>query len=94
MNIFIGKGQVVKVGDMGISKVLANDAAAKTCIGTPHYMAPEVWRDEGYDYSADVWSIGCTLYELLTYRVSPYRVNPSMHTTICCQITELYHLAR
>jgi serine/threonine protein kinase len=43
-------------------------AEANTQIGTPHYMAPEVYRGKPYTYGADVWSLGCLLYELLTYK--------------------------
>ena len=38
MNIFLGKGDVVKVGDLGIAKILNHEAVAHTMIGTPHYM--------------------------------------------------------
>ena len=41
MNIFVCEGEVVKVGDLGIAKIL-KDGAARTQIGTPHYMPPEV----------------------------------------------------
>jgi serine/threonine protein kinase len=35
-------------------------------IGTPQYLAPEVYScEEGYDYSVDIWSLGCTLYEMV-----------------------------
>ena len=38
----------------------------KVQIGTPHYMAPEVWRREPYSFPADIWSLGCILHELCT----------------------------
>ena len=41
MNIFVCEGEIVKVGDLGIAKIL-KDGAARTQIGTPHYMSPEV----------------------------------------------------
>jgi NIMA (never in mitosis gene a)-related kinase 1/4/5 len=69
MNVFIGKSDVVKIGDLGIAKIIKNNAAAETQIGTPHFMAPEIWRNEPYSYAADVWSLGCLLYEMLTYKV-------------------------
>ena len=38
-------------------------------IGTPHYMAPEIYQGKAYTYHADVWSLGVLLYEMLTYSV-------------------------
>lgn len=63
-NIFL-KGNVVKIGDFGISKILMGTAdLASTFTGTPYYMSPEVLKHEGYNSKSDVWSIGCILYEM------------------------------
>ncbi|XP_025111373.1 mitogen-activated protein kinase kinase kinase 3-like isoform X2 [Pomacea canaliculata] len=59
----------VKLGDFGASKrlqVIASATGLKTAVGTPHWMAPEVINGEGYGRKADVWSVGCTLVEMLT----------------------------
>ena len=37
-------------------------------MGTPYYVAPEVWRNKPYNSKCDMWSLGCLLYELCTYR--------------------------
>ena len=43
----------------------ADDARPlRSKVGTPFYLAPEVVRGGGYGLAADVWSLGCLLYEL------------------------------
>jgi cell cycle protein kinase DBF2 len=39
---------------------------AKSIVGSPDYMAPEVLKGEEYDFSVDYWSLGCMLFEALT----------------------------
>ena len=52
----------LKLIDMGTAKTLksSNGGTNKTftIIGTPHYMAPEVISGKGYNYTADLWSVG------------------------------------
>ena len=53
------------IGDLGIAKVLGHTMAmAKTAIGTPLYMSPEVCEGDEYSYASDIWSLGCVFYEL------------------------------
>jgi len=40
-------------------------------VGTPYYMAPEVMAGSPYSYPADVWSLGCVVYELCNL-ISPF----------------------
>ena len=59
-------GEGVKLGDSGLSRVLDTTGdLARTAVGTPCYMAPELLDERPYDYKADVWSVGCVLFELL-----------------------------
>jgi NIMA (never in mitosis gene a)-related kinase len=66
-------GQVawdVKLGDFGIAKCLDSTVAhARTCVGTPYYLAPEVCQDKPYNWGSDIWSMGCVLYELCALHV-------------------------
>ena len=70
-NIFLMKNNIVKIGDLNVSK-LSKNSFAKTKTGTPYYLAPEVWEDRPYDYKCDIWSIGCIIYELCCL-VPPFR---------------------
>jgi NIMA (never in mitosis gene a)-related kinase 1/4/5 len=62
-NTFIAEDGSIKVGDMNVSKTL-NKGNLKTQIGTPYYMSPEIWHNRPYDFSSDIWSLGCLIYEL------------------------------
>lgn len=56
----------IKIADMGFAKKLEDDQLAQTSLGTPLNMAPEVLFHKKYDTKADVWSLGCVFYEMLT----------------------------
>ena len=64
LNIFMSKDKSVKIGDMGMSKILSNKEMKLSRVGTPLYLAPELVKKEKYDYKADIWSLGCSLYHL------------------------------
>eukprot|EP00421_Protoceratium_reticulatum_P063817 CAMPEP_0168402362 /NCGR_PEP_ID=MMETSP0228-20121227/23581_1 /TAXON_ID=133427 /ORGANISM="Protoceratium reticulatum, Strain CCCM 535 (=CCMP 1889)" /LENGTH=794 /DNA_ID=CAMNT_0008415945 /DNA_START=87 /DNA_END=2469 /DNA_ORIENTATION=+ len=70
-NIFLtgNKSQnmfALKLGDFGIATVLdSTTELAKTQIGTPFYMSPELINNKPYSYKSDIWGLGCVLYEIV-----------------------------
>ncbi|KAL9661967.1 hypothetical protein QQ045_026795 [Rhodiola kirilowii] len=70
-NVFInGNTGVVKIGDFGLAAVLGKDHVAHSMLGTPEFMAPEVY-EEKYNELVDIYSFGMCVLELVTVEV-PY----------------------
>ncbi|KAM3862214.1 serine/threonine-protein kinase Nek5 [Diretmus argenteus] len=69
-NIFLTTGGMkAKLGDFGIARMLNNTMElARTCVGTPFYLSPEICENRPYNNKTDIWSLGCVLYELCTLR--------------------------
>jgi len=68
-NIFLTGSHIIKLGDLGIARVLdsAQDLAT-TVIGTPYYMSPELFRNTPYGKQSDVWALGCCTFEMMTQK--------------------------
>ena len=65
-NVFLASHNRLKIGDLGVAKLLrAQEAYAKTQIGTPYYVSPELWKNKPYNSKSDVWALGCLLYEMV-----------------------------
>ncbi|XP_052801977.1 serine/threonine-protein kinase 36-like isoform X1 [Mya arenaria] len=66
-NILLGKGGIVKLCDFGFARAMSFNTLVLTSIkGTPLYMSPELVEEKPYDHTADLWALGCILYELFT----------------------------
>eukprot|EP00002_Diphylleia_rotans_P031425 TRINITY_DN6527_c0_g1_i1.p1 TRINITY_DN6527_c0_g1~~TRINITY_DN6527_c0_g1_i1.p1 ORF type:complete len:1021 (-),score=183.21 TRINITY_DN6527_c0_g1_i1:528-3590(-) len=65
-NVFLMKNGMVKLGDFGVAKTISSTVLARTMVGTPYYLSPEVVKGDAYDFKADIWSLGCIFYELCT----------------------------
>ena len=64
LNLFMTKDKKIKIGDMGMSKIVEEGELIMGRVGTPLYLAPELIKKEKYDYKIDIWSLGCSLYHL------------------------------
>ena len=71
-NILISSGGRVKLADFGVAAKMGTavnkDASTEknSVVGTPYWMAPEIIQMSGFTTSADIWSVGCTVHELIT----------------------------
>ena len=76
-NILIDSQGVAKLADFGCSKAIHDVAmmskgACGSVVGSPFWMAPEVIRSERYGTKADIWSVGCTVIEMLNGGEAPW----------------------
>ncbi len=71
-NLMVCKGQRIKIIDFGIARLVSDKAPQLTRvgqqIGTLAYMSPEQLEGKGLDHRADLYSLGCMMYELLAGR--------------------------
>jgi len=98
-NIMITKDGVAKLADMGLAREVADRRLAKSeagrAYGTPYYISPEQIRGEvDIDFRADIYSLGATLYHMITGEVPFNGPNPSavMHKHLKESLTPPDHI--
>ncbi|CAH0406576.1 unnamed protein product [Chilo suppressalis] len=65
-NVLLDSTGRAKLCDFGLARIMTNSTHILTSIkGTPLYMAPELIEEKPYDHQADLWSLGCIVYELM-----------------------------
>lgn len=64
-NILMDENGYLRLADFGMAKKLKENEKATSFCGTPEYLAPEIITGEGHDKSADWWSFGILIYEML-----------------------------
>eukprot|EP00762_Andalucia_godoyi_P000625 ANDGO_05391.mRNA.1 MAP3K epsilon protein kinase 1 len=63
-NILTTKDGIIKLADFGVAAKLS-EIEAESVVGTPYWMAPEIIELNPPQYASDIWSVGCTVIELL-----------------------------
>ncbi|KAK1390262.1 MAP3K epsilon protein kinase 1 [Heracleum sosnowskyi] len=76
-NILTTKEGLVKLADFGVAtKLTEANINTHSVVGTPYWMAPEVIEMSGVCVASDIWSVGCTVIELLTCSPPYYDLQP------------------
>ena len=94
-NIFLTQRGFVKLADFGIARALGGtQEKARSIVGTPLYLSPEIFQSQPYDAKTDVWSLGVLLYLMaaleepwksgdlfsLGYKICKYKYSPLPQT--------------
>ncbi|KAK8839971.1 hypothetical protein M9Y10_031688 [Tritrichomonas musculus] len=73
-NILLDEKCFPKICDFGLSKIIDNNETYKEeIIGTPPYLAPEIWKDYKYTKAGDVYAFAMTVYEIITLNDAAFK---------------------
>ena len=75
-NILTTKEGLVKLADFGVATRKDNGLHESSVVGTPYWMAPEVIELAGATTASDIWSLGCTVIELLDGKPPYHKLQP------------------
>lgn len=69
-NILLDAQQRITITDFGFARLMGQSSHSMSLsgglVGSPHYMAPEVWEEQESSPATDIYALGCILYELVT----------------------------
>ncbi|XP_059139008.1 uncharacterized protein LOC131927255 [Physella acuta] len=66
-NILMEDDYNIKISDFGIAEIVSTlSRSSLHKPGTPNWMAPEMWQKVPHDSKVDIWSLGCTVYQMIT----------------------------
>ena len=68
-NVVISKNNIAKITDFGIARAISSNTKNISVIGTVHYISPEQAKNDKVDFRSDIYSLGCTMYEMITGKI-------------------------
>uniref|UniRef100_A0A9J8C2F9 NIMA-related kinase 10 n=2 Tax=Cyprinus carpio TaxID=7962 RepID=A0A9J8C2F9_CYPCA len=74
-NIMLGERDKVTITDFGLAKQKQENSKLTSVVGTILYCCPEIVKNEPYGEKADVWAVGCILYQMVTLTPPFYSAN-------------------
>ena len=83
-NLGIDSTGFLKLFDFGSARQLAGDALARTMVGTPEYLAPEMVMSRGHNRAMDLWALGILMYEMMTGSTPFNDNNPVSYSGVVC----------
>lgn len=90
-NIFLTRTNIIKVGDLGIARVLENQYdMASTLIGTPYYMSPELFSNKPYNYKVQYENVISLFLGTLFYLSEIFTILSVVLVSYCFQVLLIF----